>query len=104
MAVKKKAVEFRDYTPIEDEISVASAYVQAATALDKAAEFAVESRNAEQLAQIAMVWIEMGTRLGGSDESDEEEDEGEITSDHALGFQSPAIDAEIRRKREMNDN
>lgn len=101
-----KKVAFQPYTPIGEELSTASTYVQAALALDLAASFAVETKDSEQLAQIAMVWIEMGTRLsGGSDE--EEMEEGDVAGDvedYPLGFASPAVDAEIRKKREKNDD
>jgi hypothetical protein len=102
-----KKVTFQPYTPIGDELSTASTYVQAALALDIAANLAVESRDAEQLAQIAMVWIEMGTRLAGGSEDEEEFEEGDVAGDsdsYPLGFASPAVDAEVRRKKaEKND-
>jgi hypothetical protein len=94
------------YTPIGDELSLPSTFVQAALALDKAAEFAVESRNADQLTQIAMVWIEMGARLNAPNgDDDEEDDEGDVageSEDYPLGFASPAVDAKIREKRKNN--
>lgn len=95
------------YTPIGDELSLPSTFVQAALALDKAAEFAVESRNAEQLTQIAMVWIEMGARLNGPDggDEDDEEEEGDVageSEDYPLGFASPAVDARVKEKRKQN--
>lgn len=100
--VAKKAVSFPTYTPIGEELSTASTYVQAAIALDIAAQLAVDSKNGEQLTQIAMVWLEMGTRLsGGSDDEEYEEDEVvDASGQYQLGFASPAVDAEIRKQRE----
>lgn len=103
MVAKKNA--FPDYTPIGEEISTASTFVQAAAALDLAAKFAVENRDSEQLAQVAMVWIEMGTRLNGGS-GDEEEEDGDLAGeleDYPLGFAHPAVDAEIKRKRLERD-
>jgi hypothetical protein len=96
--------KFEPYTPIGRELSTASTYVQAALALDLAASLAVESRDAEQLTQIAMVWLEMGSRLsGGDDEEEDEFEEGDVAGDsesYPLGFASPAVDAEVKRKKE----
>lgn len=105
--VAKKTVSYPAYTPIGEEISTASTFVQAATALDLAAQLAVESRDGEQLTQIAMVWLEMGTRLSGGsgEDSNGEYEGGDVagdSEDYPLGFASPAVDAEIRRKRDKN--
>lgn len=100
--VAKKAKTFPEYTPIGDEISVASAYVQAAIALDVAAQFAQENRDSEALTQIAAVWMEMGSRLNPED-SEEELEEGDLSGgidDYPLGFAPPDVDAEIKRKRD----
>lgn len=95
------------YTPIGVDISTASTYVQAALALDLAAQYAVESKDGEQLTQIAMVWLEMGTRLSGGSGENEEYEGGDLAGsceDYPLGFASPAVDAEAKRKREKNGN
>lgn len=99
MVAKKNAPAA--YTPIGDEISLAIAFGQAAAALDIAATMAVESRDVESLSQIAMVWIEMGSRLG-SGEDDDVDDDGDLageSDDYPLGFASPAVDARIKEKR-----
>jgi hypothetical protein len=79
-----------------------AAFVQAAIALDLAGKYADETKDIEQLTQIAAVWIEMGSRLNpqGSDE-DEDFEEGDVAGgidEYPLGFQSPAVDAETKEK------
>ena len=61
------------------------ALVQAATALDIAAEYGVESKNPEVMLQVAALWIDMGRTLSGPDEEEGEEDD--VTSSvPSLGF------------------
>lgn len=101
MVAKKKVLQ--DYTPIGGEISTASTYVQAALALDIAATFAIETKDAEQLTQVAMVWLEMGTRLAAPDE--EEEYDGDVAGtddDYPRGFVSPSVDAAMKEKRKSS--
>ena len=102
--VAKKAPEFPAYTPIGEEISMGSAFVQAAIALDLAGKYAAERQDVEQLTSIAAVWMEMGSRLNPQGSDDEDMDEEDLVSESTLGFQSPAIDAEIKRKREEQAN
>lgn len=105
--VAKKAPEFPTYTPIGDEISMGSAFVQAAIALDLAGKYAAETQNIEQLTNIAAVWMEMGSRLNPQGSDEDELEEGDVaggTEDYPLGFASPAANAEARRKREEQTN
>lgn len=94
MVAKKKAPE---YEPIGDTISMGSAFVQATAALDAAAHFAIEGRDATTLLQVAALWIEMGTHLTGpAPDDDEEIEEAELEADltPTVGF-GPATPKEI---------
>lgn len=77
------------YTPIGDAISPESTFVQAAIALDVAAQFAVESRDTAELNRTAELWIEMAKAL-----MDIEEDAGPPPEREPLGFRQPDITAE----------
>lgn len=59
MVKPKKVV----YTPIGDSISPESTFVQAAIALDVAAQFAVEARDTEQMNRTAEIWLKMAKSL-----------------------------------------
>ncbi len=94
--------KFLPYEPVGEELSNITAYMQAATALDRAAMYADETKNADQLTQIAVVWLEMAGRLTGPEEEEGEEelDLSQDSSEYPLGFASPEADAEVKRKRE----
>jgi hypothetical protein len=97
--------KFKPYEPLGDELSNIAAYVQAATALDRAGMYADETKNSEQLTQIAMVWLEMAVRLTGPEDEEGMVDELDLLEDsdsYPLGFASPEVDAEVKRKREEN--
>jgi len=84
--VKPKKAEKVKYTPIGDSISPESTFVQAAIALDVAAQFAVESRDTAELNRTAGLWIEMAKAL-----MDIEEDAGPPASQEPVGFRQPDI-------------
>jgi hypothetical protein len=71
------------YTPIGDAISPESTFVQAAIALDVAAQFAVESRDIEGMNKTAELWIEMAKALMEI----EDDESGPPTSREPVGFQ-----------------
>jgi hypothetical protein len=71
------------YTPIGDSVSPESTFVQAAIALDVAAQFAVADKSAKQMNRTAELWIEMAKALMGLDEEDESGPQPEHTP---LGF------------------
>jgi hypothetical protein len=58
------------YTPIGDAISPEATIVQAAIALDVAAQWAVESRNIEQMNNVALGWTELSKVLMSIDEDE----------------------------------
>lgn len=60
------------YTPFGEILNPGVAIIQAANALDVAAQFAVSSRDSETLVRIAREWVEMSSHLG-YDVSDEQE-------------------------------
>lgn len=72
-------------------LDAATAYCQAAQALDAAADIAVASADAEQLTTVAALWMKIGEELGISTE-DEEEHAHDVSSkkqgsgDGTLGF------------------
>ena len=77
------------YTPIGDAISPESTFVQAAIALDVAAQFAVESRDTEGMNRTAELWIEMAKAL-----MDIDEETGPPTERERVGFRQPDITTE----------
>lgn len=68
------------------------AYSQAVTALDKAAEWAVQSKNIDALTTIAGLWVQMGDSLlehtTSTNDNDEDEDESDLDSEprYPMGF------------------
>lgn len=74
------------YEPLEDVLSAETAFLQASCALDIAALLAVESRDMQQLAAIAQQYIELGSRLMSSHESEDEEEEHDLSSESGFGF------------------
>lgn len=86
MVTKRSA---RPYAPIKDEINLETTLSQAASALDIAAEYGVESKSPEVMVQVAALWIEMSAALiaMSSNSEDEEDDEDDVTSNVVpLGF------------------
>lgn len=75
------------YTPIGDSVSPESTFVQAAIALDVAAQFAVADKSAKQMNRTAELWIEMAKALMGLDEEEEESVPPEDRT--PLGFRIP---------------
>jgi hypothetical protein len=82
------------YTPIGDAISPESTFVQAAIALDVAAQFAVETRNTAELNRTAELWIEMAKALMEIDE-----ESGPPPERDPLGFRQIKTDKESEDDR-----
>jgi hypothetical protein len=72
------------YEPLEEELSAETAFLQAATALDIAAMWAVESKDTQSLGSVAQSYIELGTRLMGP--PPDEAEEHDLTSESEFGF------------------
>jgi hypothetical protein len=85
------------YTPIGDAISVESTFVQAAIALDVAAQFAVEGRDTEQMNRTAELWIEMSKAL-----MEIEADSPPPTNRDPLGFTMIRTDKESEDGRRID--
>lgn len=77
------------YTPVGQSLDLGVALIQAASALDMSAQFAIECRDHESLITIAAAWLELGRRL----EYDGEEDESPVER-NPIGF-SYAVDSDI---------
>ena len=60
------------YTPFGDTLNPAIAIIQAATALDVAARFAVETKDSRALIDVARSWVEISGRLGYDDEEEDD--------------------------------
>ena len=75
-------VETENYRPFGDELSTEIAYVQAASLLDQAALFAIEEKSTKHCETVAVLWMELGDRLLGSDDDEEENGNG----GHSVGF------------------
>jgi hypothetical protein len=78
------------YTPLGDTLSTETAFVQAALALDVAAQFAVDCKDVGGLNNVAALYIELGNNLArmveGEDEEDEEIDHEALERKIPLGF------------------
>ena len=78
------------YEPLglNDELSMHSAFAQAASALDVAIALAVESRDIEQLSSLSVIWMELASRLsnGGLPAGSESDQEDPEFHRHPLGF------------------
>lgn len=77
MVVQKKP----KYRVFGEELSTEVAFLQAASILDHAAFVAIEERALERLETLAVLWMELGERLMG--ETDEEED---VAGQVSVGF------------------
>lgn len=73
------------YTPIGDTLNPAVAIIQAANALDIAAQFAVASRDTDSLIRVSREWIELSGRLAYDDEEGDEES-GHSDEGRSFGF------------------
>lgn len=87
--VKPKKIEQVKYTPIGDSISPEATIVQAAIALDVAAQWAVESRDTEQMNTVALGWTELSKVLMAI-----EEDEGPPKEPEPVGFRRIEAESE----------
>ena len=78
------------YEAFGDTLSPSVSYLQAGAVLDIAAEFAVDSRDIEQLTTIAALWVQLGERLmsGHAEEDDTEDNDVELDSTprNPIGF------------------
>lgn len=77
------------YSPIGDAISPEATIVQAAIALDVAAQWAVESKNTEQMNNVALGWTELSKVLMAI-----EEDEGPPPEREPAGFRKIEVEEE----------
>lgn len=84
------------YTPFGDTLNPAIAIIQAATALDVAARFAVETKDSRALIDVARSWVEISGRLGYDDEEDDATDEPEERRSFSIGFSVTSdVDEEV---------
>ena len=67
-----------DYTPIDNELSVEIALVQAAHTLDAAVKIAIGEVNAERLQSLALVWMELAKCMISEEEEDDVEESEEV--------------------------
>jgi hypothetical protein len=84
---------------LEDELSTETAFLQAATALDIAAMWAVESRDTQTLGAVAQSYIELGTRMMGPPSDEDEVEEHDLSSDADFGF----VPADVAAAREVQN-
>lgn len=88
------------YTPIGDRLNPGIAIIQAATALDVAAKFAVECKDSRALIDVARAWVDISGRLGYDDE--EEDDAPEEREDgRPFGF---SVVSDIGDEEESDDS
>lgn len=75
------------YTPLKDGdiLSYETAFLQASSALDIVATWAVESKDTAALATVAQQYIELGSRMMGP-QQEEELEEHDLTSEGDFGF------------------
>lgn len=84
------------YTPIGDRVNLPVAILQATSALDIAARFAVQSKDSDALIRIAEVWVRLSERLVYDDEEEMMEEEAEKA---AFGF---SLVSDIEGEEENN--
>lgn len=98
-----------NYESEDTVLDPAVAYVQAARALDVAAERAVELNDGETLSNVAALWIKIAESLTGEADDEEEEKKEEHHEAASIGFQlngkeeTIAADAEEGRDGEHED-
>lgn len=99
---KKKKIKQQDQEPtlfydtLGEEVSPGTAYGQAASLLDIAAVFAVESNDIESMSTVAHAWLEMAVLMQG-EHVEVEDSEKEITKTSILGF-GPTKTREVAEK------
>lgn len=86
------------YNPVGQSLDLGVALIQAASALDMSAKFAIECRDHESLITIAAAWLELGKRL----EYDGEEDDETPDRRNPIGF-SYAVDSDIEKVPSATD-
>lgn len=94
----------RKYTPVDDDIDQQVAFVQVAIALDAAGAIAQKKDDAENLTQIAMVWLEMAARLGVIEAEGEDTEDTESSEDYpkpGVGFDGMA---QVRRNKDRSND
>lgn len=93
MTTNKKATPKKEaeYTVMGDELSPASAFLQAAHLLDMAALFSVERKDLDKIHTTAVLWMELGDKLF---REDDEEDDEEVNATH-IGFGKVGSDERI---------
>lgn len=83
------------YTPIGNSVSPEATLVQAAIALDVAAQFAVANKSAGLMKKVADGWIEMSKVLLGLEE---EEESAPLSNNGPLGFTLPTNEEDDDRR------
>jgi hypothetical protein len=95
------------YEPIEDIVDFQVALIQAARALDVAADFATANRDALGMTSVADAWLRMAEHLHPGGPDDEEgidlSSNGEEEGAYPLGFVSLARHNSWKEKQENND-
>lgn len=74
------------FAPIGELINYATAFEQAASALDVAGAIAQDNKDVEGLSNVAALYIELGVRLMGPGPEMEDED---VEEKQPLGFRPP---------------
>jgi hypothetical protein len=76
------------YTPFGDRVDLAVAIVQAASALDVAARYAMEAKDSSAMIKVAHGWVELSEHLvyDGEDDEDEELEQQEAERSKSFGF------------------
>lgn len=108
MSVKKKPA-IPDYEAFGDELSPPVAFLQSASLLDIAGQFAVESRDVDGITTVSVLWMQLGERMmnGGrlvsNSEEEEDDDEEELESEpskYPIGFAGSQNTKEIEVENE----
>lgn len=81
------------FEPIGEFLSVETAFSQAAMALDVAGRIAQQREDVEGLSNVAALYIELGVRLMGPTEDEEEVDHEALAKKQPLGYCPPTAPA-----------
>ena len=65
------------YTPAGDDISVETAYLQAATLLDIAAKHAIQTQDVDKMQTLAVLWMDLGEHLLNGPDQDDDDEKGD---------------------------